>query len=100
MMLGVRLDAEMDRRLTAIARRQRRSKSDVARQALASYLQQEDDRAEFARQVRAIAEWEAQNEDDTDAFLNALVAEALDDLDREEAAVEENPGKPVGWRAA
>lgn len=81
-MLGVRLDAEFDRRLTALARRQRRSKSDIAREALQAYITREDDQAEFVRQVQAIADWEAANPDpEEDAFMNALVAEALDDDD-------------------
>jgi predicted transcriptional regulator len=82
MMLGVRLDAEMDRRLTAIARRQRRSKSDVAREALQTFIAREDDQAEFVRQVQAIAEWEAAHPDaEEEAFIDGLVADLLDDED-------------------
>ena len=87
-MLGVRLDAETDRRLAAIARRQRRSKSDVAREALQTYIEREDDSAEFARQVRAIAEWEAEHGDDTADFLDAMAREMLDELDQAESSAD------------
>jgi RHH-type transcriptional regulator, rel operon repressor / antitoxin RelB len=79
-MLGVRLDAEMDRRLAAIARRQRRSKSDVAREALQAFIARQDDQAEFVRQVKLAAEYDLTSEGQEEMeFLDRLVADLLDD---------------------
>ncbi len=41
-MLGVRLDDELERRLTSVARSQGRSKSDIARDAVRRYVDQHD----------------------------------------------------------
>lgn len=49
-MLGVRLDPELDRRLTELAQQTHRSKSDVARAAIVDYLVGHDLAALAARQ--------------------------------------------------
>ncbi|WP_419809494.1 ribbon-helix-helix protein, CopG family [Sphingomonas sp.] len=41
-MLGVRLDGELERRLTSVARSQGRSKSDIARDVIRRYVDQND----------------------------------------------------------
>jgi RHH-type transcriptional regulator, rel operon repressor / antitoxin RelB len=55
--LGVRLDGELERRLTAVARSQGRSKSDIARDAVRRYVEQHDEafRAEARRQSERAA---------------------------------------------
>lgn len=69
-MLGVRLDPETERQLATLAKRSRRSKSDIAREAIAKYVRRHDEAflAEARRQsLRAAArgwtkedeEWEA-----------------------------------------
>jgi RHH-type rel operon transcriptional repressor/antitoxin RelB len=56
-MLGVRLDPETERGLEALARRTRRTKSDIAREAVRSYVRRHDDGylAEARRQSRLVA---------------------------------------------
>jgi len=56
-MLGVRLDDDLEQRLTAVARTQGRSKSDIARDAVRRYVDQHDTalRAEAKRQSLAAA---------------------------------------------
>ncbi len=57
-MLGFRLDDDLERRLTAVARSQGRSKSDIARDAVRRYVDLHDEafRAEARRQsLRASA---------------------------------------------
>lgn len=57
-MLGVRLDSDLEQRLTAVARTQGRSKSDIARDAVRRYVELHDEafRAEAKRQsLRAAA---------------------------------------------
>lgn len=51
-MLGVRLDSELERRLTTVARTQGRSKSDIARDAVRRYVELHDEafRSEARRQ--------------------------------------------------
>lgn len=81
-MLGVRLDSDTERRLTALARRQRRSKSDIAREALIHFIESADNDGEFARQIiLAAAADVASGGDDEDVFAAGLVAAALDDED-------------------
>jgi RHH-type rel operon transcriptional repressor/antitoxin RelB len=46
--LGVRLEPELDRELSALARKQGRSRSDLAREAIRRYLQS----AEIPREAR------------------------------------------------
>lgn len=77
-MLGVRLDDELERRLTAVARSQGRSKSDIARDAVRRYVDLHDAAflAEAKRQSLRAAErgWS-----DEDRQWEALAA-ADDDL--------------------
>jgi RHH-type transcriptional regulator, rel operon repressor / antitoxin RelB len=56
-MLGVRLDDELERRLTSVARSQGRSKSDIARDAVRRYVDAHDAAyiAEAKRQSLAAA---------------------------------------------
>jgi RHH-type transcriptional regulator, rel operon repressor / antitoxin RelB len=56
-MLGVRLDDELERRLTTVARSQGRSKSDIARDVIRRYVDQHDAAylAEAKRQSLAAA---------------------------------------------
>lgn len=56
-MLGVRLDDELERRLTSVARSQGRSKSDIARDVIRRYVDQHDAAflAEAKRQSLAAA---------------------------------------------
>ena len=74
-MLGVRLDAELEHRLTSVARTQGRSKSDIARDAVRRYVDLHDEafRAEARRQSLRAAEREWQQEDW--AFAEAVEAE-------------------------
>lgn len=80
-MLGVRLDEELERRLAAVARTQERSKSDVARDAIRRYVEQNDLAflAEAKRQSLRAAErgWT-----DEDRAWEALAAadDPLDDI--------------------
>lgn len=64
-MLGVRLDDELERRLTSVARSQGRSKSDIARDVIRRYVDQHDAAflAEAKRQSLAAAarEWTDQD---------------------------------------
>ena len=76
--LGVRLDDDLERRLTAVARGQGRSKSDIARDAVRRYVEQHDQAflAEARRQsLRAVA----RGQSDDDRAWEALAA-ADDDL--------------------
>ena len=64
-MLGVRLDAELEERLAAVARTQGRSKSDIAREAVRRYVDLHDEayRREAERQSRrASARGEAEDQ--------------------------------------
>ncbi len=54
-MLGVRLDEELERRLEELARRQGRTKSAVARDAIRRYLAGDDLAAEARRQSLNVA---------------------------------------------
>jgi len=49
-MLAIRLDPELERRLAAVARRQRRTKSQVVREALLRYIEGQSLAAEARRQ--------------------------------------------------
>lgn len=80
-MLGVRLDPETERQLASLAARSRRSKSDIAREAIRVHVRRHDEAflAEAKRQSLHLAslgwskedeEWEAMgawNDDDDDA---------------------------------
>ncbi|MEH3048018.1 CopG family ribbon-helix-helix protein [Sphingomonas adhaesiva] len=50
MVLGVRLDTELEERLAAVARTQGRSKSDIAREAVRRYVELHDEA--FRREAR------------------------------------------------
>ena len=54
-MLGLRLDAEMTAHLDRFSKATRRSKSDIARDAMREYLARHTVDEEYRRQVRAIA---------------------------------------------
>lgn len=71
-MLGVRLDAETERRLAAAARRSRRPKSDIAREAVRQYLDRHEAGDEMERQLRAVGAIERSN---------ARARQELDELD-------------------
>jgi RHH-type rel operon transcriptional repressor/antitoxin RelB len=66
-MLGVRLDDELERRLTAVARSQGRSKSDIARDAVRRYVDLHDEayRSEARRQSLAACRRDAEQGADT-----------------------------------
>lgn len=78
-MLGLRLDRDMEQRLVRFARATRRSKSDVARDAMREYLDRHAVDEEYLRQVRALAA--ATSEDDLaelDAVADDVLAEEPD----------------------
>jgi len=76
--LGVRLDAETELALDAIARRTRRPKSQIAREAIRSYVLRNDVEA------RARAEWRVISDAErNDAETNAMLDAALRDLSAE-----------------
>ena len=66
-MLGVRLDAELEQRLTSVARSQGRSKSDIARDAVRRYVELHDAAflAEAKRQslAAAVRGWTEEDEE-------------------------------------
>jgi RHH-type transcriptional regulator, rel operon repressor / antitoxin RelB len=72
-MLGVRLDDELERRLTSVARSQGRSKSDIARDAVRRYVDAHDAAflAEAKRQSLAAAARGWTEEDETWERLGA-----------------------------
>lgn len=71
-MLGVRLDTETERRLAAVARRTRRPKSDIAREAVREYLDRHDTEDELERQLGIVANVERNS---------AAAKQELDELD-------------------
>ncbi|MEG3086593.1 ribbon-helix-helix protein, CopG family [Sphingomonas sp. PB4P5] len=73
-MLGVRLDTDLEQRLTAVARTQGRSKSDIARDAVRRYVELHDEayRAEARRQSSRAA---ARDDGADWAFLEAVEGE-------------------------
>ena len=73
-MLGVRLDDDLEYRLTSVARSQGRSKSDIAREAVRRYVDLHDAalREEARRQSLRAA---ARDRDDDVAFWEAIEAE-------------------------
>ncbi|MES2338499.1 MAG: ribbon-helix-helix protein, CopG family [Pseudomonadota bacterium] len=82
-MLGVRLDDELERRLTSVARSQGRSKSDIARDAVRRYVDQHDQAflAEARRQSLAAAARGWTEEDEAWERMGVL----YDDPDRDDA---------------
>jgi RHH-type transcriptional regulator, rel operon repressor / antitoxin RelB len=89
-MLGVRLDDELERRLTSVARGQGRSKSDIAREAVRRYVDQHDAAlwAEAKRQsLAAVAAGWSQEQDDWEAMAAAYDRPAPnEDLPHQDAA--------------
>ena len=82
-MLGVRIDDDLERRLTAVARSQGRSKSDIARDAVRRYVDQQDAAflAEARRQsLRAAARGWSREDDGWEAL--AAADDDLSDLGR------------------
>ncbi len=55
-MLGVRLDKQLEERLTVLAEKTQRSKSYLAKEALTRYIEQEERKAFEAEE--ALARWE------------------------------------------
>lgn len=86
-MLGVRLDDELERRLTSVARTQGRSKSDIAREAVRRYVDQHDSAlwAEAKRQSLAAAARGITEEDEA-WFALAAADDDLSDLTTPRAA--------------
>lgn len=54
-MLGLRLDEDMEARLASVARRQGRTKSEVAREAINAHLARIEGDVELVAEVRRIA---------------------------------------------
>lgn len=73
-MLGVRLDPETERALEALAQRTRRTKSDIAREAVRAYVRRQD--AGYAAEARRQSRLVAQRDDP--ALQEELDALALD----------------------
>lgn len=59
-MLGVRLDKQLEQRLSALAKKTHRSKSYLAKAALIRYL--DDEEAKDSEKQEALARWEAYQE--------------------------------------
>ncbi len=74
-MFGIRLDPELERRLTALAKKQGKTKSDLAREAIRRFLLENDLVAEARRQSLLVSR--AKNERDTLDFI-----ESASDFDR------------------
>jgi len=72
--LGVRLDDELERRLTAVARGQGRSKSDIARDAVRRYVDQHDEALRTEARRQSIAAAASDNPADW-SFSEAIEAE-------------------------
>jgi RHH-type rel operon transcriptional repressor/antitoxin RelB len=70
-MLGVRLDTETEKSLTALARRTRRTKSDIAREAVRLYVRRHD--AAYLAKARRQSLAAAANDDPT-------ILDLLDDV--------------------
>lgn len=56
-MLGVRLDPELERRLSALATKKDRSKSYIAKEALKAYIEQEEQLAQIKQAT--LERWQA-----------------------------------------
>lgn len=54
--LGIRLSDQLETQLESQARREGRSKSDIARQAIVDYLRRHGDEDEYVRQARHLAD--------------------------------------------
>jgi predicted transcriptional regulator len=75
-MLGVRLDAETERGLEALARQTRRPKSQIAREAIQQYVAKSDARGRARQEWLAISRRESE-----DAGLDTVLGEAMRELD-------------------
>ncbi len=75
-MLGVRLDNELESRLSALAERTHRSKSHHAKEALVRYIEQEE--AKEQADNESLARWEAYKENG-ESVSNQAVMNWLDD---------------------
>lgn len=80
-MLGVRLDDELESRLTALAERTRRSKSHHAKEALARYIKEEEDKEQADSE--SLSRWEAYKENG-ESISNQSVINWLDDWGSEQ----------------
>ena len=80
-MLGVRLDSELENRLTALAERTHRSKSHHAKAALARYIEQEEIKEQADRE--SLARWEAYKENG-ESVSNQSVINWLDNWGTEQ----------------
>ena len=78
-MLGVRLDAETELALDAIARRTRRPKSQIAREAIRSYVLRNDVEARARAEWRVISDAE-RNGAETNAMLDAALRDLSADI--------------------
>ena len=74
-MLGVRLDDDLEKRLTALAERTHHSKSHLAKIALRRYIEQEEQRDIAGKET--LARWESYQETG-EVIGNDSVAEWLD----------------------
>lgn len=81
-MLGLRLDSETESRLVRLAAETRRSKSDIAREAVSEYLDRHGMDSEMQRQLRVIA-----------------AADEIESLDRADAVVDDlmRDEPPYDW---
>ncbi len=68
-MFGIRLEPELDRRLTALAKKQGTTKSDLAREAIRRFLLENDLVAEARRQSLLVSR--AKNERDALDFIES-----------------------------
>lgn len=74
-MLGVRLDEQLEQRLSALAERNHRSKSYIAKEALVRYIEAEE--AKEHEKQEALARWEAYQETG-EVVTNDAMTEWLD----------------------
>lgn len=74
-MLGVRLDPETDRGLREIARRSRRSKSDIAREAIERYVRRHDAALLAEARRQSLRAMERGWSDDDEAWESAAAAD-------------------------
>jgi predicted transcriptional regulator len=75
MMLGVRLDQQLEQRLNALAEKKHRSKSYLAKEALIRYIEDEETKEHESR--TALARWE-QYQESGEVVDNEVMKEWLD----------------------
>lgn len=83
-MLGLRLDVATEERLARVARRQGRTKSDLAREALSDFLNRAEDDADLIAELKRITA--ATSERDL-AVLDDLIDDLHELLEEEEANI-------------